>query len=339
MTTTRDILNGLLITIVGGVIVAWIIREGELFQSKEAEQVAISIVNNDCFSNNLMVDGETVALSIPPKGATFIKVRSGEHWVQSCSTNNPSNCQPLSKLEWANTEEYSIPKSRSCPITITLTNNDCKSSDFYVDGNVAVSNIGEAESKGFEVVPGTHMLKACLAGTDNCGNEHELDWQTSTEHFIKRSSSCTITPAVATATLAIENTVPTITPSLSPTATVFIFSYPTLTPSDEDFGPLSFCYKSELDAKTFQCTISRTVFTSPVSEVCVSWIPSPQYMGRSYKRVWRNKTTGAVTSHEDFNTFGCLYWNREPGLASGQYEVELFANNIVIQKGSFTIRK
>jgi hypothetical protein len=144
---------------------------------------------------------------------------------------------------------------------------------------------------------------------------------------------------IVTATSTIENIVqlPTAQPSQIPTITSEIFVYPTSTPLKQEFSVLTFCYRSELDSQTSQCTLSRVIFTSPVTEICVSWIPSPQYLGSSFRRIWRNNTTGATSSNENSNTFGCLYW--KAGLAVGQYDVELLVNNFMVQKGSFLIQR
>jgi hypothetical protein len=129
----------------------------------------------------------------------------------------------------------------------------------------------------------------------------------------------------------------TPTPVSSSTATLSI--YPTVTPSNQSFSPLTFCYRTELDSLSFQCARSRTIFDYPTTEVCASWIPSSQYQGSSFKRVWKNLTTGEIFSREDSNTYGCVYWYRKEGLSIGQYELNLFVNDVVVQSGSFTIEK
>ena len=117
------------------------------------------------------------------------------------------------------------------------------------------------------------------------------------------------------------------------TTTITLTHFPTILPA-QDFSPLSFCYKNELDINN-QCKVSRTTFVSPVGEVCASWTPSQQYLGSSFRRVWRNDSTGESHPNENSNTYGCLY--STPSLSLGQYEVELYVNNSLIQKGGFVI--
>lgn len=126
-----------------------------------------------------------------------------------------------------------------------------------------------------------------------------------------------------------------IQPQISPT-----FPQPILNPiviaptaTAQTFSSLYFCYRNELDVNN-QCQVSRTTFVSPVTEVCVSWSLS-QYSGSSFKRVWRNNSTGESRTNENFNNYGCLSWT--PSLSVGQYEIELYANNVYIQKGNFLI--
>ncbi len=120
------------------------------------------------------------------------------------------------------------------------------------------------------------------------------------------------------------------------------FSQPILMPvtvstvTPQVFSTLTFCYKSELDINN-QCTVSRTIFPSPVTDVCVSWTPSPLYKGSSFRRVWQNTTTGKSHQNESYDTYGCLYWSADTGLSVGQYQVDLYANNIFVQSGNFVI--
>lgn len=185
-----ELLVGLLATIIGGIIVAWYIGEGEKFQSNP---IIIRLTSNHCSPQDFYVDGEKVVASINPGSTLAFKTTKGNHLVYSCSPTT-NICGEAISISWKTSSSYLIEEDSQCPITITLTNENCSSADFYVDGIVVVPGIAENSTVNFAVFPGTHDVKACRAGNPNsCGITHAVNWTQSTSHAIFRNPSCPIT--------------------------------------------------------------------------------------------------------------------------------------------------
>lgn len=54
--------------------------------------------------------------------------------------------------------------------SLTLTNRDCRAADFYLDRE-KVATVGANSSQVLSIEPGSHLVRACQAGTSLCGNE------------------------------------------------------------------------------------------------------------------------------------------------------------------------
>lgn len=186
----KEILVGLFITVVGGILVAWIIREGDLFSTNNTlELIAIPVTNNDCSSHAIYVDGVLMINAISPSKTVVISTTPGEHLIQECQNSDDESCESPTRVVWENRSEYVINLSPNCPITITLTNNACKVGDFYVDGTLVVTTLAPGNSIKFTISPGTHLIKNCIAGTDNCSDTSEIEWLASSDFTIVPSSS------------------------------------------------------------------------------------------------------------------------------------------------------
>jgi hypothetical protein len=75
-------------------------------------------------------------------------------------------------------------------VTVTVTNRDCNSSDFYVSDRLAVSVPAES-SQSFSIASGSYQTKACLANSSNCGNSVPVNWSPGkAQHAINRNGSC-----------------------------------------------------------------------------------------------------------------------------------------------------
>jgi hypothetical protein len=75
-------------------------------------------------------------------------------------------------------------------IRISLTNKNCKTEDFYLDGKLLTS-IEPGSTIAFTTTEGKHTTKACAHGTSNCSGS-TYNWSVSTTDSISRNSSCDV---------------------------------------------------------------------------------------------------------------------------------------------------
>ena len=185
-----ELLVSLVVTIIGGIFVAWYIKEGERFQSNQSQFIAVALTNHNCSSIDFYVDGEKVISSIEPNSTFVFKTTKGDHWINACSPATNA-CEDATLISWNKPASYTVERSAKCPITITISNESCLIADYYVDGNLVASAIAPNSTANFNITPGTHETLACLSGTtDNCGDKLTLAWTVSTTQRIAKSPSC-----------------------------------------------------------------------------------------------------------------------------------------------------
>ncbi len=184
-----EIFVGLLVTIIGGIIVAWYIREGERFQSSQMDSVSIALTSHYCAPQDFYVDGEKVISSIYPDATVAFKTSKGDHWVYPCSPMT-NVCGDTVLINWNKATSYTIEVDDRCPITITLSNEHCVAQDYYVDGNLVVSAIAPNSTANFETNSGKHETATCVPGTNTCADKLVVEWTTSTTQYIARGSQC-----------------------------------------------------------------------------------------------------------------------------------------------------
>jgi hypothetical protein len=182
-------LVGLLITIAGGIIVAWYIGEGERFHSIP---LTITVTSESCAARDFYVDGEKVITSINPGTTRAFKTAKGEHVIYSCLPMTDT-CGEAMPVNWGRSTSYSIAKDAQCPIQIELTNEGCTPQDYYVDGRLVAPAIAPNSTVSFEILAGSHEAYVCAAGTNTCGDTFTFSWMTSTSHKITQGTSCPIT--------------------------------------------------------------------------------------------------------------------------------------------------
>lgn len=114
---------------------------------------------------------------------------------------------------------------------------------------------------------------------------------------------------------------------------------PTYTPipAPAQFGPLTFCSAAQFNATTKKCVGSQQLFTGMVKIVYVSWTPPPQYNNASFKRMWYLAGTHFLTT-ETFNKYAYLEVDQRDSLKPGQYRVELYVQDRLMQTGTFEVR-
>jgi hypothetical protein len=72
------------------------------------------------------------------------------------------------------------------PITVTVTNEHCENTDYYVDGKRVVSALGEGATTSFQAAPGNHAVHVCRAGTQECADDTPANWTSSVVTVIQR---------------------------------------------------------------------------------------------------------------------------------------------------------
>jgi hypothetical protein len=189
-----EILVGILVTIVGGVLLAWYLGEGHRFQSNQSDIVSVKLTSHYCNSQDFLVDGERVATSIEPNTTVVFKTTSGEHWIYYCSPTT-NDCGESTLVNWDKATSYTIEVDSRCPIAITVTNMDCSASDYYVGGNLVASNIPpNGGMASFEIRPGEYEVFATDAGVPPSDQINEVttvvNFSEPGERTIGRRESC-----------------------------------------------------------------------------------------------------------------------------------------------------
>lgn len=113
--------------------------------------------------------------------------------------------------------------------------------------------------------------------------------------------------------------------------------HPEMVPASSDFSPLIFCYAEEFDEIAGACTRYRTQFSGVVKSVYVSWKPSAAYRGAEFTKVWYLDGQQFLVSSSK-NEFGYIEVDTRGSLKPGQYQLDLFANGVLVQQAIFTIR-
>jgi len=107
--------------------------------------------------------------------------------------------------------------------------------------------------------------------------------------------------------------------------------------NSSSFGPLVFCDRDNFDSNQQSCLESKNTFEGVVEILYLSWVPSEEYMGASFKRIWYIDGIEFLTT-ENSNEYAYLEVRQRRSLKPGQYTVELFANGSLVQTGNFIIR-
>jgi hypothetical protein len=152
-------------------------------------QVTITIINNNCIAQDYYVDGTRVLSAIPSGAIQTFQVFPGQHAAYACEPRT-NNCASPEQIDWTTRRTNAIGRSSSCPVTITLTNNNCKAQDYYVDGTKVLSAIAPGANETFQVSPRQHAVYSCEPGTNNCASPEQIDWTTRRTNTIGRASYC-----------------------------------------------------------------------------------------------------------------------------------------------------
>lgn len=136
----------------------------------------ISIVNNNCYPQDIYVDGRKLASNVNAWGGTkMMKLKEGTHQIKYCTTGTTLCGSAFDRSFSLNSRELNITAHSACPsspnelITITIINEDCDSEDLYIDG-LKVATVGGYSTATIKHYQGNLTLKACLAGTTFCGS-------------------------------------------------------------------------------------------------------------------------------------------------------------------------
>ena len=178
------IVSGLIVTIVGGIVVAMLVGEGRFAPSPSID---ITLTNHHCEALDYYVDGQLTVSALAPGATAVFQTTRGQHSIQLCIPGT-DNCTEGSQ-SWRRSTTDSITRGTTCLIEITLTNDHCKALDYYVDERLVVSVLGAGSTATFETTPGEHSIRLCIPGTGNC-TEGTSTWQTSTTQAISRGSDC-----------------------------------------------------------------------------------------------------------------------------------------------------
>ncbi|HJS17842.1 MAG TPA: hypothetical protein VJ785_03785 [Anaerolineales bacterium] len=181
--------------------------------SPSPELITITITNHNCDPQDYYVDDVNVIL-IPAESTREFRTTAGAHKVYTCHPGT-LNCGTPANVNWLGSTTASINRGGYCQngtqtpasITITLTNNNCITQDYYVDG-VFVLTIAADSTDEFQTTVGEHELYTCHSETQNCGDSINVNWIGSTTASIKRGDYCqnaTEPPAVITITLTNNN--------------------------------------------------------------------------------------------------------------------------------------
>ena len=128
---------------------------------------------------------------------TEFQTTAGEHNVYVCLSGTLSCGAPVS-VNWIGSTTASIIRGQQCQqstpspaiITITLTNYDCQTIDYYLDGAYLLTVLAGATSQ-FQTAEGEHQVYACVSGTLNCGATAPINWTRDfSTAFIYRSDTC-----------------------------------------------------------------------------------------------------------------------------------------------------
>ena len=128
---------------------------------------------------------------------------------------------------------------------------------------------------------------------------------------------------------------------ITPQPSLFLDSQ-VLTPSQRDseheLGYLSFCAEHEFDQATKKCVTSKKLFIGIVKRLYVSWTPSESYKGSSFTKKWYIDDH-LILIHESTSEYGYLEVVTLDSLKPGDYVVELYVTDVLIQNGTFQIRE
>jgi len=207
-----------------------------------------------------------------------------------------------------------------------------------------VSTIRKTEiSIPLEITPNIRMLEnqqtIIIAVASELWKNSSLDWTANSPDFdppgellIKESSAIYRAPESGKG--LVEITVLGSTNEFTGTAKV------TFNINEKDstsFGELIFCSRDNFDSTKRSCLKSTKIFEGVVEILYLSWVPSEEYVGASFKRIWYIDGIEFLT-RENNNEYAYLEVSQRKSLKPGQYTVKLYANGTLIQTGDFTIR-
>jgi hypothetical protein len=155
--------------------------------------IPITITNNNCLAQDYYVDGNKVLSAIQPGASKFFLSTVGKHSIYVCAPGVIDNCSYPLQMDWTSRRTDSIGRADYCPVTITLTNNNCEAQDYYIDGSKVLSALPPGETGTFQVSPKLHSTYACNPGTGACANPEQTDFTTRRTNAIGRADSCPVT--------------------------------------------------------------------------------------------------------------------------------------------------
>jgi hypothetical protein len=163
-----------------------------LFNPPPKALVTINLTNYDCVAHDFHVvtsdDSQLLIIFAEPGQTRRFPISPGSYKAYTCNAGTNQCVDPF-VVEWDASSIASIGRGRNCPVSIALTNNNCRAEDFYVDGQRIVS-IGAGEARPLQVPPGSHQVKICNAGSQECSSPFTVDWTSASTPSIARESSC-----------------------------------------------------------------------------------------------------------------------------------------------------
>jgi hypothetical protein len=193
----KELFVGVLVTVLGGVILAWLIGEGVFQRSSSPEDnVVITLTNEHCQAMDFYVDDRLAAARVEPGATVEFNVTPGGHSTYTCLADTGS-CGETRQVNWPRAATWEIAAGANCLTAVTVENRNCAAIDVWVDGELTVAAVQPGAAQTFQAPLGEHSVYYCNAGTQDCAPPSPITWTGPALLPIEPAAGCAVTVTVS----------------------------------------------------------------------------------------------------------------------------------------------